>query len=79
MGFSIGDGDSLAEVNPELALEWHPIKNGGLLPTSVKYYSRNRVWWRCSGCGYEWRTIIAVRSRGAGCPNCARNKGKYHD
>lgn len=35
----------LATVNPELAAQWHPTKNGDLTPADVKAGSTNRVWW----------------------------------
>ena len=36
---------SLLEVNPILASEWHPSKNGTLSPSEVSPNSRKRVWW----------------------------------
>tara|TARA_B110000285_G_scaffold180449_1_gene203483 strand:+ start:85 stop:225 length:141 start_codon:yes stop_codon:yes gene_type:complete len=39
-------GKSLAEVNPELAEEWHPTKNGELTPFDVTKGSNKKVWWK---------------------------------
>ena len=61
---------SLAERNPELAKEWHPIKNGDLTPYDITEGSDKKVWWKCSKCGHEWKT--AAKDRG-GCPVC-KNK-----
>ena len=36
---------SLAKVNPILASEWHPTKNGELLPTQITVNNGNKVWW----------------------------------
>jgi hypothetical protein len=41
-------GQSLADVNPELAKQWHPDKNGDLTPDDVLPGSNKKVWWRCS-------------------------------
>ena len=38
---------SLADRNPELAKEWHPIKNGDLTPAQVTPGSGKKVWWIC--------------------------------
>ena len=62
---------SLAKKMPELALEWHPTKNGDLKPTDITTGSVKKVWWKCLKCGYEWQTTIADRSsRHRGCPQC---------
>ena len=36
-------GQSLAEVNPELAKQWHPTKNGKLTPDDVTLKSGKKV------------------------------------
>ena len=40
-------GKSLAEVNPELAKQWHTSKNGDLTPEDVSAGSKKKVWWKC--------------------------------
>ena len=67
-------GKSLAEVNPALAKEWHPTKNGDLTPMDVFPKSSVIVWWKCSK-GHEWEAIISNRARkskGTGCTSCVR-------
>jgi len=59
--------------NPKLAQEWHPTKNGSLLPKNVPPKSNKRIWWRCSY-GHEWEASIDHRTRGRGCPYCS---GRY--
>ena len=69
----IGFND-LATVNPNLALEWHPTKNGNLNPTQVTVSSNKKVWWMCEH-GHEWQSTIANRTNTFhqnGCPVCAR-------
>ena len=62
--------NDLATVNPEVAKEWHPTKNGALLPSAVAPRSNKKVWW-LGKCGHEWQAGTASRSRGDGCPICA--------
>lgn len=53
---------SLAEINPELAKEWHPTKNGKLTPYDVAVSSIKEVWWECPKCGYVWKAKICHRN-----------------
>lgn len=61
---------NLAILNPDLAREWHPVKNGTLKPNDVTPRSHRVVWWLCKE-GHEWKAIINNRFRGNGCPFCA--------
>jgi len=63
-------GESLADLHPDLVLEWHLSKNGPLSPYDVKPKSGRKVWWHCSKCGFDWQSVIANRSKGVGCPKC---------
>jgi hypothetical protein len=65
----IGFND-LAEVNPELASQWHPTKNVPLTPQHVTVSSNKMAWWRCPLL-HEWQALITSRSKGYGCPTCA--------
>lgn len=69
--------NSLVDLRPDLVNEWHPTKNGNLKPEMFGINSNDRVWWKCSVCGYEWQTIIIQRGgkRHSGCPKCM-NKQK---
>lgn len=62
--------DSLETLFPELANEWHPIKNGKLTAAHVKKKSGQKVWW-LGKCGHEWQAIISSRVNGNGCPFCS--------
>lgn len=61
---------NLAVVNPALAAEWHPTKNGALTPRQVTPQAHGKYWWRCAA-GHEWETSVAHRARGHGCPGCS--------
>jgi Probable Zinc-ribbon domain len=63
----------LLNVNPNLAKQWHPIKNGALTPRDVKPNSGKKVWWLCPE-GHEWEAVIQSRNKGNNCPYCARKK-----
>lgn len=67
---SIKNNNTLEEQFPELAKEWHPIKNDRLTPRMVAPYSQKKVWWKCSNCGNEWKSSISNRTKGRGCPEC---------
>lgn len=63
----------LSTVNPELAKQWHPTKNGGLKTIHVTEKSRKMVWWKCEK-GHSWKSNIQHRSNGHGCPYCSGNR-----
>jgi hypothetical protein len=62
----------LATVNPDLARQWHPLKNDKLTPYDVTLKSHRKVWWVCSK-GHDWKTSAAERTR-FGCPYCNGKK-----
>lgn len=65
----------LSFVNPALASEWHPVKNGDLTPECVSYGSDKKVWWQCSrDQTHVWEAKIYQRNRGTTCPFCTGNK-----
>lgn len=65
--------NSLATLYPEIAAEWHPTANGGLTPSDVVPGSNKTVTWRCSkDQSHVWPTRVVARTRGYGCPYCAR-------
>lgn len=67
------DDNCLQTVRPEIAREWHPIKNKPLSPGDVTPGSGKKVWWRCKE-GHEWKTTVLDRSHGKNCPYCAGSK-----
>jgi len=74
--------NSLAVLEPEIAGEWHPEKNGTLAPADVVAGSNRYVWWRCrNDSGHEWRAQVWSRTgAGSGCPYCsgARPSATYN-
>lgn len=67
--------NDLLTVNPELAKEWNYERNSGMAPDDVTSSSGKKVWWKCA-MGHEWESTINNRSKGKGCPECAKQKRK---
>jgi len=65
------DDNDLLSQNPKLASQWHPTKNGDLLPECVTQNSNRKVWW-LGKCGHEWQAVIASRNNGRNCPECLK-------
>jgi hypothetical protein len=74
-GQRIGYGNDFATLHPQLAAEWHPVRNGGLKPDAVRPKSHMYAWWRCLRCGHEWQAVISSRTTGKGCPPCGIKSG----
>ena len=71
-GRKVVKSNCLAALEPKLASEWHPSKNGNLTPQDVSSGSNKKVWWQCDkGDDHQWETMVADRSKGMSCPICA--------
>ena len=78
--------NDLQTINPRLALQWHPTKNGDLKPEQVTSGSRRKVWWllpyddKKTGMHYdfEWQASISNRARGANCPFLITYRGENY-
>lgn len=63
---------SLIALYPEVAAEWHPTKNGNILPDNVSAMINKKVWWLGNSCGHEWEAIVNNRTiRKDGCGVCS--------
>jgi len=67
------DAHNLEVEHPELAKEWHPVKNHDLLPSDVLPGTHRKVWWLCEK-GHEWQAQVKSRVNGNGCPFCSNRK-----
>ncbi len=64
------EDNSLAQVRPDIAKDWHPYKNGPLTPNDFVAGGSKKVWWICKH-GHEWQAQIGARViSGTGCPKC---------
>ena len=55
------------DTEPAIAGQWHPTRNGRLIPQQLTRSSHWRVWWVCAR-GHEWQARVATRTVGRGCP-----------
>ena len=66
--------NDLQTVYPNIAKEWHPLKNGELKPFEVTCRSNRKIWWLCTQ-GHDYEATINNRIRGGnGCPYCSGHK-----
>lgn len=61
---------SLSTLRPDIANQWHPIKNGNLTPKNFRHKSNQKIWWICEK-AHEWIAAISHRAEGYGCPYCS--------
>jgi len=62
--------NDLKTVQPGLAAQWHPTRNGDLTPEMVTVRSSKKVWWQCA-CGCSWEAVISKRVASKNsCPAC---------
>jgi hypothetical protein len=67
-------GNSLEDLFPEVAKEWHPTKNLTVKPNQVKRGSTAKYWWLCPKCSNEYKASVYHRTSGTGCPKCGAKK-----
>ena len=65
---------SFAQEHPELLAQWDGERNSRT-PHQYAAHSNQKVWWRCEK-GHSWQAAPDARSRGSGCPFCARERRK---
>lgn len=62
--------NDLVTTDPIIANEWHPSRNGDLLPCDVTRGMHAKVWWK-GDCGHEWQASINNRANhNQRCPIC---------
>ena len=85
--------NDLATINPELAAQWHPTKNGNLNPTQITANTTKKAWWllcynvpndypvkslRGRYLKFEWESCISNRNKGVDCPYLTTSKGEKY-
>ena len=66
--------NDLATIAPGVAAQWHPSRNGSLMPQDVVAGSGRIVWWQCP-LGHEWESAISKRVlRQDKCPYCVNRR-----
>jgi hypothetical protein len=62
--------NSLAAKYPQVAVRWHPTRNGRLKPTHVLPGGGGKMyWWRCDK-GHEYRRTTSAERKARGCSLC---------
>ena len=61
---------NLAVVFPKIAKEFHPTKNGNLIPDRVMPVSSKKVWWLCKNSHEYYEKICNRTAAGRGCHIC---------
>ena len=58
-------------------LSEYSSKNG-LTSEEIAPMSSKEAWWKCSTCGFEWKTSLSCRvSTGTDCPKCDKTQTSY--
>ncbi|MGR6972700.1 zinc-ribbon domain-containing protein [Streptomyces cynarae] len=72
-------GESLADLHPELAKEFVANLESELTVSQLKPNSNYKCRWRCRSCNYEWVVVPQNRVSGkTGCPACfAAKRGTW--
>ena len=73
--------NDLETKRPDIAVRWHPTKNGDLTPHDVTAGSQKKVWWKCPDCGSEYEKRVCDLTGGyvpicANCKNIHRFEGR---
>tara|TARA_B100001778_G_scaffold307096_1_gene286874 strand:- start:807 stop:1901 length:1095 start_codon:yes stop_codon:yes gene_type:complete len=55
------------------AKDWHPKKNGNLMPINVSLNSNKKYWFKCDKCSHDFYSVVNQISSGTWCPVC-KNK-----
>lgn len=58
----------------KLLKDWNYEKNSKK-PSQYLPFSSQKVNWKCYICGYEWKTVISIRTKGESeCPSCSKRR-----
>ena len=77
MPIRVNENNCLKKCFPEIAKQWHPLKNGNQTPSNIMSGSTKKVWWLCPnkceyGCVHEWNCQVRSRTNlKSGCPYCS--------
>src|ERR1035437_1317361 len=70
-GHKVVLSNCLATVNPMLAAQLLPTKNGNLTAYDITAHSGKKVWWFCTeAIDHEWQDTVCHRADGRNCSCC---------
>lgn len=77
-GLKVSVTNSLLNLFPKVAQEWHASKNGDLAPKDITARTPRIVWWKCRvNPRHQWPARVQDRTQKmSGCPECAGKKPK---
>lgn len=67
--------NDLLTLYPDVALFWHPTKNGKKQPSDFMSGSDHEAHWLCAR-GHSWQARISHCTDGSSCPKCAKISSK---
>ena len=69
--------NNLLKKSPNIAKEWHPTKNGELLPEQFVPGTHKKVWWLCpQKHSYEAGIQHRTKKIPTGCPHCSNQSSE---
>jgi len=76
-GKQADENSNIDVLFPEIAKQWHPLKNGDLKSKDFVSGSSKNIWWKCKN-GHEWKEQVLKRTaRKYGCRRCESFAYKY--
>lgn len=71
--------NDLVTLFPQLALEWHDVKNTKNI-TEISPFGIHKIWWKCDK-GHEWVCRLSDRTsrKATGCPTCSAGSNQSSD
>lgn len=77
-GQKVCNENSLLNLFPDIAKEWHATKNGDLTPNDITKGSHKKAWWLCPK-GHTYEAIVKNRTKKinpSGCSYCSNQTSK---
>ena len=67
--------NNMAKTRPDVAMYFHPTKNGKVTPEMLVEGTGKLLWWQCE-LGHEWqqRGYAMLKTKGHLCPTCRKTK-----
>jgi len=76
-GYRLSKDNNLKAKFPKIAKEWHPTKNGKLVPEDFYSGSKKKVWFLCPK-NHSYETRIQYRTGSmSGCPFCTNQTSSH--
>jgi len=67
---------NLTVTHPELALKWHPTRNGNKKPEDYTHGSHEVIWFKCGKIETHVYKQSIYHAKECGCPFCKSSKGE---